>query len=68
MIHGANPVLAARYAYLTSRSTGQLAKGQAHIACMATLLRWIYSVTTGRITWDRRIAAGTIPHTAAMAA
>jgi hypothetical protein len=35
---------------------------------MATLLRWIYSVTTGRAAWDRRIAAGTIPHTAAMAA
>lgn len=68
MIHGANPVLAARYAHLTSRPTGQLAKGQAHIACEATLLRWIYSVTTSRTCWDRRIAAGTISHTAAMAA
>jgi transposase len=68
MIHGANPVLAARYAHLTSRDAGRLAKGQAHIACMATLLRWIYSVTTSRAAWDRRIAAGTIPHTAAMAA
>lgn len=68
MIHGANPVLAAKYAYLTSRETSQLAKGQAHIACAATLLRWIYSVTTSRTAWDRRIAAGTIPHTMAMAA
>ena len=68
MIHGANPVLAARYAYLTSREASQLAKGQAHIACTATLLRWIYSVTTSRTAWDRRIAAGTIPCTAAMAA
>jgi hypothetical protein len=35
---------------------------------VATLLRWIYSVTTSRTAWDRRIAAGTISHTAAMAA
>jgi len=68
MIHGANPVLAARYAHLTSRDTGKLAKGQAHIACMAALLRWIYSVITSRAAWDRRVAAGTISHTAAMAA
>jgi transposase len=68
MIHGANPVLAAKYAHLTSRSTGQLAKGQAHVACMATLLRWVYSVTTSRAAWDRRVAAGTISHIAAMAA
>jgi hypothetical protein len=60
MIHGANPVLAARYAHLTSRDTGKLAKGQAHIACMATLLRWIYSVLTSRAAWDRRIAAGAV--------
>jgi transposase len=68
MIHGANPVLAARYAHLTSRGSSQLAKGQAHIACVATLLRWICSVITSRAAWDRRIAAGTISHTAAMAA
>ena len=37
-------------------------------ACMATLLRWIYSVTTSSTAWDQRIAAGTIPHTTAMAA
>ena len=68
MIHGANPVLAGRYAHLTSRGVGQLAKGQAHIACVATLLRWIYSVITSRTAWDRRIAAGAISHSAAMAA
>ena len=68
MIHGTNPVLAARYAHLTRRGTGQLGKGQAHIACVATLLRWIYSVITSRAAWDRRIAAGTISHTMAMAA
>ena len=61
MIHGANPVLAAKYAHLTSRPASQLAKGQAHIACVATLLRWIYSVITSRAAWDRRIAAGTSP-------
>lgn len=68
MIHGANPVLAARYDHLTSRDTGKLAKGQAHIACVATLLRWIYSVITSGTAWDRRVAAGTLSHTAAMAA
>lgn len=68
MIHGANPVLAAKYGHLTSRDTGKLAKGQAHIACVATLLRWIYSVITSGTAWDRRVAAGTLSHTAAMAA
>ena len=68
MIHGANPVLAAKYGHLTSRDTGKLAKGQAHIACVATLLRWIYSVITTRTAWDRRVAGGTISHTAALAA
>ena len=68
MIHGANPVLAAKYDHLTGRDTGKLAKGQAHIACVATLLRWIYSVITTGTAWDRRVAAGTVSHTAAMAA
>jgi transposase len=68
MIHGANPVLTARYARLTSRDDSRLAKGQAHVACQAALLRWIYSITTSRTAWDPRIAAGTISHTAAMAA
>jgi len=68
MIHGANPVLAAKYGHLTSRDTGKLAKGQAHIACVATLLRWIYSVITTGTAWDRRVAGGTISHTAALAA
>lgn len=68
MIHGANPVLTAKYTHLTSRPASQLAKGQAHIACVATLLRWIYSLITSRATWDRRVAAGTISHNAAMAA
>ena len=68
MIHGANPVLAAKYAHLTSRGTGQLTKGQAHIACVAALLRWIYSVITSQRAWDRRVAAGTIGHGAPMAA
>ncbi len=68
MIHGANPVLAAKYAHLTSRGIGQLTKGQAHIACVAALLRWIYSVFTSRAAWDRRVAAGTIGHPAPRAA
>jgi transposase len=68
MIHGANPVLAAKYTCLTSRGTGQLTKGQAHVACVAALLRWIYSVITSRTAWDRRVAAGTIGHPVPMAA
>ena len=67
MIHGANPVLAAQYDHLTSRDT-EAGQGQAHIACVATLLRWIYSVITTGTAWDRRVAAGTVSHTAAMAA
>ena len=61
-------MLAAKYDHLTSRDTGKLAKGQAHIACVATLLRWIYSVITTGTAWDRRVAGGTISHTAALAA
>jgi transposase len=68
MIHGANPVLAAKYAHLTSRPARQLTKGQAHVACMAALLRWIYSVITSRTAGDRRVAAGTIGHPTPMAA
>jgi transposase len=57
-----NPVLAAKYTALTTRETGKLTTGQAHIACAAALLRWIYALTVHHTTWDPRIASGVIPH------
>jgi transposase len=57
-----NRVLAARYAHLTGRDSGnRLSGGQARAACAATLLRWLWAVITRRQAWDARIAAGTIP-------
>ena len=57
-----NRVLAARYAHLTGRDSGnRLSGGQARAACAATLLRWLYAVVTRRQAWDARIAAGLIP-------
>jgi transposase len=63
-----NPVLAARYAHLTTREHNRLTPGQAHVACAAALLRWIHAVTTTGRAWDPRIAAGQLNHTAAEAA
>ena len=53
-----NHVLRARHARLTGRDKGALAGGQARAACAATLLRWIWAVTTTGQPWDARIAAG----------
>jgi transposase len=53
-----NPVMAARFAYLTTRQDNRLARQQARTACAAALLRWIYVVVTHRVTWDPAIAAG----------
>jgi len=66
-----NPVLAAKYAQLTTRQTGKLTTAQAHVACAAAVLRWIYALTMHHTVWDPRIASGAIPHdqaTTAMAA
>lgn len=63
-----NPVLAAKYAQLTTRQAGKLTTGQAHVACAAAVLRWIYALTVHHTVWDPRIAAGTIPHDQATAA
>lgn len=57
-----NPVLAAKYAQLTTRPTAQLTPAQAHIACAAAVLRWIYALTTCHTLWDPQIAAGAISH------
>ena len=54
-----NPVMAARFTYLTAREHNRLARQQARTACAAALLRWIHVVITGRITWDPAIAGRT---------
>lgn len=53
-----NPVLAARHAHLTGRQHNRLTPAQAHVACAATLLRWIHALTTTGRRWDPQIAAG----------
>jgi transposase len=55
-----NPVMAARFGYLTSRENNRLARQQARTACAAALLRWIHVVVTRHIAWDPAIAAGTL--------
>ena len=53
-----NPVLAARFAYLTTREHNRLARQQARTACAAALLRWLHVVVTQQVAWDPSIAAG----------
>jgi transposase len=60
-----NPVLAARFTYLTTREHNRLARQQARTACAAALLRWLHVVVTRRVLWDPAIAAGTKPLNAA---
>jgi transposase len=54
-----NPVMAARFAHLTTRDHNRLARQQARTACAAALLRWIHVVITRRIAWDPAIAGKT---------
>jgi transposase len=58
-----NPVMAARYRYLTGRHRNRLTDGQARAAIAAALLRWIHVVVTQRVHWDAAIAgaAGALP-------
>jgi hypothetical protein len=56
-----NPVMAARFAHLTTRENNRLARQQARTACAAALLRWIHVVVTRQVAWDPAIAAGTAP-------
>jgi transposase len=56
-----NPVMAARFAYLTTRDDNRLARQQARTACAAALLRWVHVVVTQRVDWDPAIAAGCTP-------
>jgi transposase len=56
-----NPVMAARFTYLTTRDHNRLARQQARTACAAALLRWLHVVITRQVTWDPVIAAGSTP-------
>ena len=51
-----NPVMAARYRYLTTRERNKLTDGQARAALAAALLRWIHVVVTQGVHWDPAIA------------
>jgi transposase len=53
-----NPVLHARFTYLTRRDTDRLHTAQARAACAATLLRWLHAIVTRREPFDPDIAAG----------
>ena len=62
-------VLAAKHAALTGRADdSRLTAEQARVACAASLLRWIWSLTVHSTRWDPRIAAGELGHHHAMAA
>jgi transposase len=52
-----NPVMAARYRYLTTRQHNRLTDGQARAAIAAALLRWLHVIVTRRVRWDAAIAA-----------
>lgn len=47
-----NPVLAARYRYLTTRQHNRLTDGQARAAIAAALLRWLHVITTQGVSFD----------------
>jgi transposase len=63
-----NGVLQARHARLAGRDRHALADGQARAACAATLLRWIWAITTTGRPWDAAIASGQASHPAVPAA
>jgi transposase len=51
-----NPVMAARYRYLTTRDHNRLTDGQARAAIAAALLRWLHVIVTQQVKWDPAIA------------
>jgi len=55
-----NPVMAARYRYLTTRQHNRLTDGQARAAIAAALLRWLHVVVTQRVRWDAAIAGARV--------
>ena len=54
-----NPVMTARYRYLTTRQHNRLTDGQARAAIAAALLRWIHVIVTQQVKWDVAIAGAT---------
>lgn len=60
-----NPVMAARYQYLTTREHNRLTDGQARAAIAAALLRWLHVITTRGVTWDARLAGAEVTPIAA---
>jgi len=55
-----NQILAAKFTHLTNRDRDRLTDGQAHVACAAALLRWLYAIVTTRQPFDPDIAAGRV--------
>ena len=67
-----NPVLAAKYAALAgtagdaaparpasaAAAEARARRAKARVACAASLLRWIYSMTVHGTTWDPAAASG----------
>lgn len=47
-----NPVMAARYRYLTTRQDNPLTDGQARAALAAALLRWLHVIVTAKVSWS----------------
>ena len=60
-----NPVMTARYRYLTGRQHNRLTDGQARAAIAAALLRWLHVVITQRVRWDAAIAGADVLSAAA---
>jgi transposase len=60
-----NPVMAARYRYLTGRQHNPLSDGQARAAIAAAMLRWIHVIVTQQVRWDAAIAGAAELPTAA---
>lgn len=57
-----NPVLAARYRHLTSRTDNPLSDTQARVAVAASLLRQLHAVILTATAWDPATAAGLDRH------
>jgi transposase len=51
-----NPVMAARYHHLTTRTHHRLSDRQAKTAIAAALLRWLHVIITKRVPWDAALA------------
>src|SRR3954447_24600192 len=63
-----NPVLAARYAHLTSRADNTLTPTQARVAVAGSLLRQLHAALPAGPPWDPAIASGCLERPAKGAA